>query len=126
MEPRSGIALALCGIASALSSWKVAEHDYLRNCLRSMAVQSIDFAEANRCEEELQRSAAYLAEAQRLSRTGSFRWCVRTRSLNWSAETFAIMGYDQTIKPTLDLVLKRVHPADAALVEDIVRRATRD
>src|SRR5260370_12928035 len=37
--------------------------------------------------DELQRSEAYLAEAQRLSRTGSFGWTSSTSEIIWSAET---------------------------------------
>ena len=77
-------------------------------------------------EQELRRSEAYLAEAQRLSRTGSFGWCVTTGKLIWSAETFCIMGYDRSVKPTLDLVLQRVHSADLDLVQAMIKRATRD
>ena len=35
-------------------------------------------------EEELQRSEAYLAEAQRLSQTGSFGWDVSSGEIFWS------------------------------------------
>src|SRR6185295_16877093 len=77
-------------------------------------------------EQDLRRSEAYLAEAQQLSRTGSFGWNVRSGELFWSAETFCIIGYDPTIKPTLDLVLERIHPDDRAFVQKTIDRATRD
>ena len=38
---------------------------------------------------------AYLAEAQRLSHTGSFGWSVATGEIFWSEETFQIFGFDQ-------------------------------
>jgi PAS domain-containing protein len=76
--------------------------------------------------EKLRQSEAYLAEAQRLSRTGSFGWIVATGELVWSDETFCILGYDRTVKPTLDLVFKRVHPEDISLVRQTLDRATRD
>src|SRR5258708_1314969 len=44
-------------------------------------------------EEALRRSEAYLAEAQKLSHTGSFGWNVSTGDLIWSAETFCLLGY---------------------------------
>jgi PAS domain S-box-containing protein len=87
---------------------------------------STDITEGRWAEDELRRSEAYLAEAQKLSRTGSFGWCVASGELIWSAETFCILGYDPSIKPTLELVFKRVHPDDAALVKQTVERATRD
>jgi len=82
--------------------------------------------EKKRAEETLRRSEAYLAEAQKLSSTGSFGWNVATGELYWSAETFCIVGHDRTVKPTLDLVFERVHPEDKAYVQETLLRATRD
>ena len=45
--------------------------------------------------EELRRNEAYLAEAQRLSLTGSFGWNVSTGEIIWSKETYCILGYDR-------------------------------
>jgi signal transduction histidine kinase/PAS domain-containing protein len=81
--------------------------------------------ERQRTEEELRRSEAYLAEAQKLSLTGSFGWKVLTGELVWSDETFCVMGYDRSVKPTLELVFKRVHPDDMTLVQQTVDVATR-
>jgi PAS domain S-box-containing protein len=87
---------------------------------------STDITKRKRAEEQLRRGEAYLAEAQRLSLTGSFGWNVASGDLVWSQETFCIMGYDTSVTPTLELVLKRVHPADTALVQETIDRATRD
>src|SRR5215471_6218538 len=73
--------------------------------------------ESRGLEKRFRQMAAYLAEAQRLSRTGSFGWNVASGELTWSAETFNILGYDQSLKPTLELVLKRVHPTDKGFVQ---------
>ncbi len=77
-----------------------------------------------RADEQLRRSEAYLAEAQRLSRTGSFGWNVLTGEMVWSKETFCILGYDQEMKPSLDLVFERVYPEDLALVRQTITRAS--
>jgi PAS domain S-box-containing protein len=77
-------------------------------------------------EEKLQQSEAYLSEAQRLSHTGSFGWRVSTGEIIWSEETFRIFQYDRSTKPTVELVLQRVHPEDAALAKQIIERALRD
>jgi PAS domain S-box-containing protein len=87
---------------------------------------STDITERKRAEEQLRRSEAYLAQAQRLSLTGSFGWNVASGELAWSDETYRILGYDRTMKPTLDLVLRRIHPEDMAVVRDRLDRATRD
>ena len=73
-----------------------------------------------------QRSEAYLAEAQRLSRTGSFGWKPSTGEITWSEETFRIFQYDRATTPTLDLILQRVHPEDITLVRQTIERATQD
>src|SRR6266568_2318115 len=56
---------------------------------------------------------------------GQFRLECSTGELIWSKETFCIMGYDATMKPALELVLKRVHPEDVALVQQTIDRASR-
>ena len=49
---------------------------------------------------ELQRSEAYLAEAQRLSHIGSFGWDICSGKLCWSEETFRILECDRAQQPT--------------------------
>jgi len=77
-------------------------------------------------ERKLERSEAYLAEAQRLSHTGSFGWRPSTGEIIWSAETFRIFQYDRTTTPTVELILHRVHPDDAPLVRETIERASQD
>src|SRR4030081_1247352 len=83
-------------------------------------------AERKRAEVSLRQSEAYLAEAQRLSHTGSFGWRPSTGEILWSEETLRIFQYDRGTKPTVELVLQRVHPDDAALVKETVGRASQD
>jgi PAS domain S-box-containing protein len=85
---------------------------------------SIDIEDRKRAETALQQSEAYLAEAQRLSRTGSFGWNVASGALYWSRETFSILGYPDGTTPTLDLVFQRVHPDDRSAVQEAVARAS--
>jgi NO-binding membrane sensor protein with MHYT domain/nitrogen-specific signal transduction histidine kinase len=88
---------------------------------RRIATQTLEVQEA-----KLQQSEAYLSEAQRLSHTGSFGWRVSTGEIIWSEESFRIYQYDQTTKPTLDRILQRVHPDDAALAKQTIERAAED
>jgi signal transduction histidine kinase len=74
-------------------------------------------------EGALRRSEAYLAEAQRLSHTGSFGWKIASGKMVWSKETYQIFGIDQATEPTIALLLERVHPDDRALVQREVDRA---
>jgi PAS domain S-box-containing protein len=77
-------------------------------------------------EEKLQQSEAYLSEAQQLSHTGSFGWRVSTGEIIWSDESFRIFQYDRTTKPTMELILQRVHPEDAARVKQTIECAAQD
>jgi signal transduction histidine kinase len=74
-------------------------------------------------EEELRRSAAFLAQAQQLSRTGSFSWRVATDEITWSDELYRIYGFDPGSTITLDLIRTRVHPEDLSLYEKMVVQA---
>jgi len=84
---------------------------------------SIDINDRKVAEEDLRRSEAFLAEAQRLSHTGSFGWNVSNDEHFWSDETFRIFEYDASIKVTSALILKRVHPQDIPLVQQIIELA---
>ena len=90
---------------------------------------SIDIEDRKRAEEELrksaqelQRSKAYLTEAQRLSHTGSFEWKPESGEIVWSEETYRIFEYDHAVKPTLELVVQRVHPEDRADFLNVINR----
>src|SRR5882724_3298728 len=85
-----------------------------------------DIDDRKKAEEELRRSKAYLTEAQRLSRTGSFGCRLSTGEMFWSEETFRIYGYDRSTQPAVERVLQRVHPEDRALVQEGIDRAYRD
>ena len=72
---------------------------------------------------ELRRAASYLAEAQRLSHTGSFGWSVGSGEIYWSDETFRIFQYTPTTKPTLERILERILPDDLPIVKQTIDRA---
>jgi PAS domain-containing protein len=83
-------------------------------------------AKRKRAEESLRRSAAYLAEAQRLSHTGSFGWAVSSGEICSSQETFRIFQCDRRTKPTVELILRQAHPEDATFVKQTIERALQD
>jgi C4-dicarboxylate-specific signal transduction histidine kinase len=86
----------------------------------------LEVAKRKRTEDALRRSEAYLTEAQRLSRTGSFGWNVSSGELIWSGETFRIFGYHNALSSSVDMVLQRVHPEDLALVKRTIDDAAND
>jgi PAS domain S-box-containing protein len=72
---------------------------------------------------ELQRSEAFLAQGQNISQTGSFGWNISSGEIYWSKETYTIFEYDPVVKPTLELVLQRIHPDDRDRVKQTIERA---
>ncbi|MGB9391328.1 MAG: ATP-binding protein [Xanthobacteraceae bacterium] len=80
----------------------------------------------SKIEGALRSSQMYLAEAQRLSQTGSFGWTPSSGEIYWSEESFRIFGYDNTRSVTLEMALERVHPEDKALVQCTLDRASGD
>src|SRR6202142_1588899 len=74
--------------------------------------------------KELRRSEAYLEEAQRLSKTGSFGWNVFGGEIYWSEEPFRIFEYRRETKPGIDLILERTHPEDRVRVQQEIDRAS--
>ena len=101
---------------------------YLRDkaCNEEVVGAIMDVTERKLAEEAIRRSEACLAEAQRLSHTGSFGWKVSGGEIFWSDESFRIFQCDPDTKPTLEFALTRVHPKDRELVQQQIERASRD
>ncbi|MEH2476127.1 PAS domain S-box-containing protein [Nitrobacteraceae bacterium AZCC 2161] len=85
-----------------------------------------DITERRETENALRQSETYLAEAQRLSHTGSFGWRTATGEIIWSEETFRIFGYDKAPSVNIDMVVQRIHPDDRALAQQTIDRASSD
>src|SRR5260221_270770 len=87
---------------------------------------NLDIEERKQAEVELRRSKEYLADAERLSRTGFVGMEGSTKRLLWSEEAARIYGYPPGTEPTPDLILQRSHPDDVGLVTDALERASQD
>ena len=87
---------------------------------------NFDIEERKQAEAELRRSRAYLADAQKLSRTGTVGMEVKTKRIFWSDEAARIYGYPPGTEPTPELILQRAHPDDVDLVKDALARAAQD
>src|SRR5580693_372759 len=84
---------------------------------------NLDIDERKQVEVELRRSKEHLADAQRLSRTGSVGMDVRTKRIFWSDEAARIYGHPPGTEPTPDLLLQRSHPDDVGRLTEVLERA---
>jgi PAS domain S-box-containing protein len=85
-----------------------------------------DITDRKRAEQALQRSEAYLAEAQNLTHTGSWAWgsADRRMGMHLSEEWYRIYGFDPARgTPTWEEYLERVHPEDRLQWNSISERA---
>jgi PAS domain S-box-containing protein len=94
--------------------------------LKRIVGTAMDVTDHEQLAQELQRRQAYLAEAQKLSHTGSFGWKVSSGEIFWSDETFRIFQCNPRTNPTVEFVLSRVHPDDRGLVQQQIDQASRD
>ena len=85
----------------------------------------LDLTERQRAEEALRRSEAYLAQAQRLSHTGTSVFNTAT-TFYWSEECYQIWGLDplQGV-PDRETVWQRIHPDDRDRVSALALEALR-
>lgn len=118
----------------AIEALKIGATDYVLKTGLSRLAPSVlralrearERAERRRAGDDLRRSQAYLAEAQKLSRTGSFGWNVAKREIYWSEETFRIFEYEPETKITIEKILQRTHPEDRAGHQEFMERISRE
>jgi PAS domain S-box-containing protein len=86
----------------------------------------MDVTAAKQAEMKLRESEAYLAEAQRLSHTGSWAWNPATgENRYWSEECFRLLGFDPAGgMPPRESFVQRIHPEDRPIVAEKLERAT--
>jgi PAS domain S-box-containing protein len=85
-----------------------------------------DITERKRARQELRRSEAFLAEAQHLSRIGSFSWRVRTDEITWSEQLYRIFQIERDAQVTFELIGTRIHPEDLSVFQEHIERSRRD
>src|ERR1700693_3446395 len=87
---------------------------------RRFAAQTLELQ-----EQKLQRSEAYLAEAQRLTHTGSWAWRVAGGdALHLSEEWYRIFGFNpENGPPAFEQLLQRTHPEDRVKWKGAIDRA---
>jgi PAS domain S-box-containing protein len=115
----------------AVEALKIGATDYVLKTRLSRLVPAVqralreatERAERKKAVEALRRSEMYLAEAQRLSHTGSFGWHVSSGELVWSDETYRIFECDPAVDPTVPMMIERTHPDDRIRLQQIIQRA---
>src|ERR1700719_2440607 len=120
----------------AIEALKIGATDYVLKTRLSRLVPSVlralreatQKAERKRAEEALRKSEAYLAEAQRLSHTGSWAWAPASGEIRYcSEECYRVMGVDARSGDTrFETFFKRVHPDDQLMAARTLERATRE
>src|SRR5262249_26861673 len=118
----------------AIEALKIGATDYVFKTRLSRIVPSVqralreaeERAELSRADKALRRSEAYLAEAQRLSHTGSFGWDVSSGEVYVSQETFRIFEYESADKVSIEQIVQRTHPEDRAMLQQLIERASQE
>jgi DNA-binding NtrC family response regulator len=106
----------------ATEALKVGATDYVLKTRLSRLASAVhralrearEVTERKQAERALRRSERYLAEAQRLSHTGSWVWNSATgQAIHWSAENFRLLGFDPVMGlPSNQDFLDRIHADD--------------
>ena len=85
-----------------------------------------DITEPKRAEQRLRQSEAYLAEAQKLSQTGSWAWNPASDNTYYSEECYRLLGFEpHGPPPPLETVIQRIHPDDQADCRERVEKGVR-
>ncbi len=84
-----------------------------------------DIEDRKRSEVALKRNQEFLADAQRLSSTGSFWWSLTTGEIIFSEETYRIYGMDPAVPVTFELIRARTHPDEVTELKEHIEQAQR-
>src|SRR5438067_9695309 len=86
-----------------------------------------EIIERKSAEEKLRRGEAFLAEGQRISRTGTWSWNVASGKVTWSEEHYRIFGFDPgKTKSSFQLFMETVHPEDRSFIKQRLDEAIRE
>ncbi|HUN84481.1 MAG TPA: PAS domain-containing protein [Terracidiphilus sp.] len=83
---------------------------------------SLDVDDRKRAEAQVEQAYLRLAEAQRLSKTGSFITDLLADDHNWSEEAFRIFEFDPAAKVTVGLIRDAIHPEDLPTFDAVIAR----
>ena len=81
-----------------------------------------DIEDRKRAEAELRRAYDSFADAQRLSKTGSFITDLVGDEHNWSVEAYRIFEFDPGTTVTVQRIRDIIHPDDLPSFDSVIRR----
>jgi PAS domain S-box-containing protein len=94
---------------------------------RKYVGSAIDVTEHELLTQELRRREAYLAEAQRLSQTGSWAWSPDNDIRYWSEECYRVLSFEpQDGLPRFEELFQRIHPDDQPGFRALIQTAISD
>jgi len=109
----SRVPVSIVGVPVSVAGSRISEYVIYR-----------DITERKRAEQRLRQSEAYLAEAQRLSQTGSWAWSPDTDVRYWSEECYRVLGFDpHDGLPSTEELIQRIHPDDQLAFRESTKRA---
>jgi PAS domain S-box-containing protein len=77
-----------------------------------------------RVAEQLRLSEDFLAEGEKISHTGSWRWSIAENTLLWSDEHYRIFGYQPHAPEfSTDAVREQMHPEDLPRLQETIQQA---
>ncbi len=83
-------------------------------------VAAFDIEDRKHAEAEVEQAYLRLAEAQRLSKTGSFITDLVADNHNWSEEAFRVFDLDPATKITTHMIRDMVHPEDLPSFDAVI------
>jgi PAS domain S-box-containing protein len=121
-------ALLMTAATRARDELEVRVAERTRELTRVSENLKLEIIERKRAEAELRTSEAYLAEAQRLSHTGSWASKPAMGEIRYfSEECYRVVGFDpHDGLPRYETFFNRIHPDDQAKVKEAVETAGRE
>jgi PAS domain S-box-containing protein len=118
-------ALLMTGVTRARDELEVRVAERTAELTRANEDLNREIGERKRAEEKLKQSEAYLAEAQRITHTGSWVWQVAGGdALHLSEEWYRIYGFDpEQGAPSWEQRLQRIHPEDRPKWQEAIAQA---
>ena len=121
-------ALVMAQVAHTRNELELKVAERTAELTRSNEELKVEIAGRKQVEETLRRSEGYLAEAQRLSHTGSWARDAATGEIRYSSEEFyRVLGFDPDDgQPRFETFFQRIYPDDQARVREMIEKARRE